>query len=122
MAAYEESGGKTEEYREILTNLDLLCNASGATFVYVIRPDLSDYAHIRFLFSTKDRESPYSLYDFGFVRETTNDEYREKYRLLYEGASDRELVIRDRGYIETDAHITAMIPLKGSSGKTEAVF
>ena len=122
MAAYAESEGKTEEYREALTNLDLLCNASGATFVYVIRPDLSDYAHITFLFSTKNRDSRYSLYDFGFVRETTNDEYREKYRLLYEGASDRELVIRDRGYIETDAHITAMIPLRGASGRTQAIL
>ena len=52
------------------------------------------------------------MYDFGYLRETTNHEYRIKYRQLYEGGSDRELVIRDSGYIETDSHITAMIPIR----------
>ena len=32
------------------------------------------------------------------------------------------MVIRDRGYIETDAHITAMIGLKGSDGQVKAIL
>ena len=31
-------------------------------------------------------------------------------------------MIRDRGYIETDAHITAMVPLKGTDGQTKAIL
>ena len=116
------SGGNTEDYRETWNKLDLLCNSSGATFIYVIRPDQADYGHITFLFSTINRESPYSVYEFGYYRETTNDDYRVKYRALYDGASSSEIVIRDRGYIETDTHITAMVPLKGSDGKTQAIL
>ena len=88
----------------------------------MIQPDLSDYGHITFLFSTINHDSTYTKYDFGYYRETTNDEYREKYRALYEQEAEQELVIRDRGYIETDPHITAMIGLKGSDGQVKAIL
>jgi len=88
----------------------------------VIEPDRTDYGQIRFLFSTINQNSNYSLYDFGYLRQTTNDEYREKYRALYEGASAQELVVRDKGYIETDSHITAMIPLKDSGGAVVGIL
>ncbi len=122
MDEYAQSGGTGAEYTETLDRLDRLCNSSGATFIYVIRPDRSDYAHITFLFSTIDHSKSYTKYDFGYVRDTTNDEYREKYRAIYELEADRELVIRDRGYIETDPHITAMTGLKGSDGQVKAIL
>ena len=122
MDEYAQSGGTTFGYMEVWDRMDHLCNTSGSTFIYVIQPDRSDYGHITFLFSTIDHDSHYTKYDFGFVRETTNDEYREKYRALYEQEADRELVIRDKGYIETDAHITAMIGLKGSDGQVKAIL
>ena len=119
---YVRSNGTTEEYQAIWKRLDQLCNSSGSTFIYLIQLDRSDYAHITFLFSTINHESSYSLYDFGYVRETTNDEYREKYRALYELEADKELVIRDKGYIETDPHITAMIGVKGTDGQVKAIL
>ncbi len=122
MDAYAESGGTSEEYLSTLERLSEVCDASGATFIYVIRPDLTDYAHITFLFSTINSKSHYTRYDFGYVRDTTNDEYKAKYRALYEGNSNEEVVIRDKGYIETDAHITGMIPLKGADGETTAIL
>ena len=122
MDEYEASGGITPEYLEAWSRMDNLCNSSEATFVYVIRPDQTDYGHITFIFSTMNRNSPYTIYDFGYVRETTNDDYRAKYRALYEGESSSEIVIRDRGYIETDAHITAMIPLKGNDGRMQGIL
>ena len=119
---YAASGGTTEEYIAALESMERLCNSSGSTFIYVIRPDLSDYKHITFLFSTINENSDYTRYEFGFVRDTTNEEYMEKYRKLYEGGSDQELVIRDKGYIETDPHITAMVPIKDAGGKTTAIL
>ena len=119
---YAESEGTSPEYQDVWTAMDRLCNSSGATFIYVIRPDLTDYAHITFIFSTINKESKYTKYDFGYVRETTNDDYKTKYRRLYEGESESEIVIRDRGRIETDAHITAMVPVKGSDGQTKAIL
>ncbi|MBR2659838.1 MAG: SpoIIE family protein phosphatase [Clostridia bacterium] len=122
MEEYAQSGGTTPEYLEAWNEMDELCNSTGATFIYVIQPDRSDYAHITFLFSTIDHDSRYTKYDFGYVRDTTNDEYRQKYRALYELEADRELLIRDRGYIETDPHITAMIGLKGADGQVKAIL
>lgn len=119
---YAKNGAETKEYKEVWESLSKLCNSSGSTFIYVIIPDLTDYAHITFLFSTIHENSKFSRYDFGYVRETTNDEYREKYRALYNGSSTREIVIRDKGYIETEAHITALIPLKDSTGQTKAIL
>ena len=122
MDEYEASNGKGIFYQAAWRKLDTLCNSSGSTFIYVIRPDRTDYAHIIFLFSTIRHGSPYSVYPFRYVRETTNEEYKVKYRKLYDGLSKRESVLRVKGYIETDAHITAMIPLTGSDGKTQAIL
>ena len=122
MDAYITSNGKTAEYRAVWNDLDRICNSSGSTFVYVIVPDKSDYAHITFYFSTINHDSHYSLYDFGYVRETTNDEYREKYKALYEKKASQELVIRDKGYIETDPHITAMIAIEDSNGTIQGIL
>ncbi len=122
MEEYLSSNWETEEYKTAWGYLDRICNSSGATFVYVVMPDLTDYEHITFVFSTINHDSPYSLYELGYVRPTTNDEYKEKYKRLYSGASERELLIRDKGFIETDPHITAMIPLKGTDGTTKALM
>lgn len=120
--AYMQSGGTGEEYQQVWDGLDYLCNVSGSTFIYVILPDRSDYAHITFVFSTINSESEYTPYEFGYVRDTTNDEYKEKYAALYDLKSERELVVRDRGYIETDPHITAMVGLKGSDGQVKGIL
>lgn len=122
MDEYAGSGGTTDEYKTAWETLEKLCNSSGSTFIYVIRPDLTDYKHITFLFSTVNESSDYICYEFGYVRDTTNEEYMEKYHNMYRGITDRELVIRDKGYIETDPHITAMIPLKKSDGTTTAIL
>ena len=122
MDAYVQSGGEGETYTEVWNDMDRLCNSSGSTFIYVIIPDTTDYAHIRFIFSTIDHNSKYTKYDFGYLRETTNDEYRQKYKALYDRTAEREMVIRDKGYIETDAHITMMIPLKSSDGNVNSLL
>ena len=119
---YMQSGGKGAEYEETWNRLSSICNATGSTFIYVITPDTSDYQHITFLFSTMNQESSYTQYEFGYVRETTNEEYALKYRQIYEYHSAKELVVRDKGYIETDPHITAMIPLINSDGECKAIL
>ena len=122
MDEYMESGGETEEYRSIRETLDRICDSTGSTFIYVITPDRTDYSHITFWFSSMNSDIHFTKYDFGYVRETTNDDYRNKYRELCENGSDRELVVRDEGNIETEHHITAMIPLRTGSGETAALM
>jgi sigma-B regulation protein RsbU (phosphoserine phosphatase) len=116
MDAYVQSDGEGEEYEKVWKDMDRLCNSSGSTFIYVIIPDTTDYAHIKFIFSTIDHTTKYSEYKFGLVKDTTNDEYKQKYRELYEGTADRAHVVRNKGHIETDAHITEIVPLNASDG------
>lgn len=119
---YEQSDGKGKAYTKVWKNMDRLCNSSGSTFIYVIIPDTKDYAHIKFIFSTIDHNTEYTKYDFGYLRETTNDEYKEKYKALYDKKSEREMLIRDQGYIETDSHITMIVPVENSSGEVKALL
>ena len=119
---YEQSGGITEEYKAVWNGLDRLCNAQGVTFIYLIRPDRTDYGHIKFIFSTINKDSEFTPYEFGYLRETTNDEYREKYKNLYDGKTEKEMLVRDKGYIESGSHITVMIPMKDSSGRVQALL
>ena len=119
---YLISGGVSEEYRELVDEVEHLCNTSGSMFIYVIQPDLSDYNHITFIISTIHSDSSYSRYNIGFYRETTNDDYRAAYRNLYEGYTDYEIVVRDRGYIETAAHLTTMVPLRDADGVMRGIL
>ena len=119
---YNQSGGDTGDYWKAYNELQNLCNSTDSTFIYVIQPDTTDYAHITFVFSIGNYNTPYTVYDFGYYRETTNEEYREKYRSLYEQRTFSEIVVRDSGNIETDTHITAMIPLRGSDNRVKGIL
>ena len=118
-----EAGEDSELYRETWLRLDQLCNAFDATFVYVIRPELPDYDKITFLFSTVRWDSEYTPYELGYVRTTTNDEYKLKYRNLYEGSSSQELLLLNgANYKRSSHHITAMVPVKDTDQRTKAII
>ncbi|MBQ9074958.1 MAG: hypothetical protein IJY32_03235, partial [Mogibacterium sp.] len=119
---YIESEGRSGDYIEAFNELQALCNSSGSAFIYVIQPDQTDYGHIKFIFSVSNYEMDFVPYEFGYIRETTNDEYREKYRSLYEQRTFSEFVVRDKGEIETDPHITALIPLRGSDNQVKGIL
>ncbi len=123
MEAYKESGGNSEEYHQAWVRLDQLCNATESTFIYVIQPDLTDYGKIHFVFSTVKRNTEYSPYEVGYTRETTNDEYKKKYKALYTGEKEEELLLlNSRAYAQGLHHITAMVALKGAEQRTEAIL
>ena len=122
MEHYKDNGGDNLNHMNVTDLLQKICDSTGVEFIYVIEPDINDYGHITFIFSVQRKGSPYELYPFGYVRETTNEEYRVAYRALYEGAISRASVIRDKGYIETEKHVTVMMPLKGSDDETKAIL
>ena len=118
-----EAGADSKLYRETWLRLDQLCNAFDATFVYVIQPELPDYDKITFLFSTVRWDSDYTPYELGYVRTTTNDEYKQKYRNLYEGSSNQELMLLNGSNFERSSHhITAMVPVKDTEQHTRAII
>ena len=78
MAEYMREDGSLVEYQTVLHNLERMCNATGVTFIYVIQPDLNDYGHITFVFSAINKESSFTRFERGYIREKTNDDYRSK--------------------------------------------
>ena len=111
LSSYMMAGGNNRSHESVSKNLQKICDNSGVAFIYVIQPDTTDYNNITFVFSIKNSNNDYQLYSTGYVRQTTNDDYRTKYRQLYEKEVERAVVVRDKGYIETDPHVTVMIPL-----------
>ena len=108
---YLADGGTTDEYKRTWERMSELCNLQNSTFIYVIRPE-DNYSHIRFVFNTVNKNSGFAPYSIGLVKNTTNDEYKEIYRQIYEEGVEKATVVRDTGFIETGSHITELIPVK----------
>ena len=118
---YLDDGGENQNWYNVYGLLKNTVNTTGVEFDYVITVDRTDYNHVKFIFAVKNSESEYEEFERGYVRETTNEEYREAYRALYEGTKDSAYVIRDKGNLSTGRHITVMVPLK-DSGETVAII
>lgn len=117
---YLRTGGNAEDYKTTAEALDTLCNRVNVQFIYVIKPD-SDYSHISFIFDAVNEDADFEPFEVGHIRETTNDEYKEKYQRLYDGVSDEETLVRDDGFVETGSHITALTALRNPDGSTAGI-
>ncbi|MBQ9390331.1 MAG: SpoIIE family protein phosphatase [Synergistaceae bacterium] len=95
-----------------------LANTQDATFIYLIRPDKSDYNHIEFFLSVRNGSFNYERYPSGYIRETTNDEYKQAYRDICENGKEMAAIFRDKGDSKTGHHITVMIPVKTGNSRT----
>ena len=108
---YLADGGRSEDYKTTWERMNNLCNLQNSTFIYVICPE-DNYDHIRFVFNTVNKNSGFPPYAIGLVKDTTNDEYKEIYRKIYEEGLEKATVVRDTGFIESGSHITELIPVK----------
>ena len=110
-------------FRMLNDEWERLANTQDATFIYLIRPDKTDYNHIEFFLSIMNSSANYERYPSGYVRKTTNDEYRQAYREICENGKQKATIFRDKGDSETGHHITVMIPVKtGKSGTVDWIL
>ena len=122
MGDYRSELWDAEGYRETVKEFENLCNASGATFIYAIVPD-NDCRHITFVFTSRNAKYiSYELFDPGYYRETTNEDYITKYSQLMNGSANEAIVIRDTGEVSTDYHITGMVPIVDSMGRRVGIL
>jgi len=119
------SGGKQEEYQQTQKQLDDYCTKMNVSLLYVIQVDTSDYASFVSIFNSVDNsvdDTTYTPWELGHQRDTTNEEYQEKYRAIYEQGALYETVYR---LVPTDGihpHITTMVPVKDPSGEVKAIL
>ena len=119
------SGEETEEYLQTREYLDTYCKKIHVSLIYVILVDRTDYGRFVSVFNSVDNSvdnSEYSPWELGHKRDTTNDEYRQKYKALYEQAVPFETVYRTKTTDGQHPHITTMVPVKNSEGDVAAIL
>ena len=119
------AGEYKEEYQTTSGYLDAYCQKMHVSLVYVISVDTSDYGRFVSVYNvvnnTVDNTS-YTPWELGFERETTNDEYRQKYEALYNKQSTYETIYRTQTVNGIHPHITTIVPVKNSAGDVTALL
>ena len=119
---YLETGGDSEEYQNALERMNVLCQKQNVTLIYVIAVDTSDYNRFYSVFNTVNESTGYTPWEVGYERETTNEEYRQVYRDIYENRLENGTVARTSGLKGREPHITSLIPIKDSKGNVTAIL
>ena len=124
LSSYLETG-ETAEYKDTAQKLDLCCHKLNVSLIYVIQVDTSDYGSFVSIFNTVNNnvdDSKYTPWELGYQRKTTNEEYSQKYRALYEKKSDYETVFRMNPTDGQHPHITTLVPIVNSSDEVTGLL
>ena len=118
-------GEELDEYERSRQYLDAYTDRIGVSIVYVIMVDRSDYGRFVSVFNLINNEvdkTNYTEWELGHKRDTTNEEYRQKYRAIYEQGSVRETVYRMRPNDGSHPHVTTMVPVRNSDNEVAAIL
>lgn len=118
-------GGEPEEYALTCRRLDTLARKLNVSLVYVIAVDQSDYGQFVSVFNAVNNsvdDTAYTAWELGYRRDTTNDEYAQKYRALYEQGSPYETVFRMNPPGDQHPHITTLVPVSNSEGAVTGIL
>lgn len=124
LSAYLQ-GGEAEEYKETAGKLDVCCHKLNVSLIYVIQVDTSDYGRFVSIFNLVNNEvdnSHYTPWELGYQRDTSTDEYRQKYKAIYENGSPYETVFRMQTTDGQHPHITTLVPVNGSDGTVKGIL
>ena len=119
---YLQTGGDSDEYRDRLNRMDILCDKQNVTMIYAIAVDTSDYGRFVNIFNSVNKNSTYTRWDIGYQRDTTNDEYAQVYRDIYENGLLRGTVMRTTDLRGKEPHITSLVPVTDSNGDVRAIL
>ena len=118
-------GRETEEYARTKKQLDRFCNKMSVSLVYVIVVDTMDYGRFVSVFNAVNNSvdhSNYTEWELGHPRNTTNDEYRLKYREMYDQTAFYGTVYRMNPSDGSHPHITTMVPVKDMYNNTTGIL
>ena len=119
------AGERKEEYFETKRTLDIYCHKINVSLIYVILVDRSDYGRFVSVLNPVNNNvdnTAYTEWELGYQRNTTNDEYRQKYRAIYEQEAPYETVYRIHTTDGQHPHITTLAPVKKSDGSVAAIL
>ncbi len=119
------AGKEMEEYELTKEYLDAYCVRMRLSLIYLIKVDTSDYGRFVSIFNAVDNtvdDSSYTPWEIGFKRDTTNNEYRRKYKKLYDKESAFETLYRIKTTDGQHPHITTMVPVMNSAEDVVAIL
>ena len=119
------AGEEQEEYAVCKRRLDTMCQKLNVSLIYVIQVDRSDYGRFVSIFNPVNNavdDSHYTEWELGYKRNTTNDEYRETYRSIYEQKAAYGTVFRLHTTDGQHPHITTLVPVKNAAGEVTAIL
>lgn len=119
---YLQTNGDSYEYRDRLSRMDILCDKQNVTLIYAIAVDTSDYGRFVNIFNSVNKNSSYSRWEIGYQRDTTNAEYAQVYKDIYENGLQRGTVLRTKDLRGKEPHITSLVPVKDSKGNVRAIL
>ena len=119
---YLRTGGDSDEYRDRLNRMDILCDKQNVTLIYAIAVDTSDYGRFVNIYNSVNKNSTYSRWEIGYQRDTTNEEYAQVYRDIYENGMKRGTVLRTTDLRGKEPHITSLVPVTDSNGDVRAIL
>ena len=119
---YLQTNGDSDEYRDRLNRMDILCEKQNVTLIYAIAVDTSDYGRFVNIYNSVDKNSSYSRWEIGYQRDTTNEEYAQVYKDIYENGLQRGTVLRTKNLRGKEPHITSLVPVKDSNGDVQAIL
>ena len=118
-------GEEQEEYAVAKRRLDICCKKLNVPLIYVIKVDRSDYGRFVSIFNSVNNsvdDTSYVEWELGHKRDTTNEEYRQKYRAIYEQEAEYETVFRLHTTDGQHPHITTLVPVKNTEGEVTGIL
>lgn len=119
------AGEESAEYQRTKTYLDEYCRKMNVSLVYLIQVDRSDYGRFVSVFNAVNNsvdDTQYTPWELGYKRNTTNDEYKRKYRALYEGKATYETIYRTHTTDGQHPHITTLVPVRNTAGDVVGIL
>ena len=119
---WQTNNGTDEDYILTAQYIDILCERQNVTMIYVIDVDTTDYGRFTSIFNSVARDSSYTPWPLGYERDTTNNEYRNIYRDIYENGLERGTLLRLNQLRGKEPHITSLVPVKKADGSVRAIL
>lgn len=118
-------GKEKEEYANSKRQLDLCAQKLNVSLLYVIVVDQKDYGSFVSVFNSVNNSvdnTNYQEWELGYEREAAGDEYRQKYKAIYEQGSNYETIFRLQTTGTVHPHITTLVPIENSDGEVTAIL
>lgn len=119
---YLAEGPTSADFLQTKEYLDAYCTRMGVSLVYVIKVDTSDYMKFTSIFNSVGPDTPYTPWEFGHQQDTTNAEYAEIYRNIYENGLQSGTVYRTKDLRGAPPHITTIVPIHNSKGEVVSLM